>query len=118
MICSSVNRFFTSNLLLHGIGLQSQLLLNSGGMSPVSGNLSSNTLETILSAVRAGLGIGMFNSASLVGELRHPDIMTILDSFIDESRDISLVWPRRRFIPARLKAVTAFLADQLAVHTH
>lgn len=31
MICSSVNLFFTSNLLFHGIGLQSQTLLKSGG---------------------------------------------------------------------------------------
>jgi hypothetical protein len=33
MICSSVNLFFTSNLLLHGIGLQSQPLLKSGETS-------------------------------------------------------------------------------------
>ena len=31
MIFSSVNLFFMSNLLLHGIGLQAHLLLNSGG---------------------------------------------------------------------------------------
>lgn len=31
MICSSVNRFFMSNLLDGGIGLQSHVLLNSGG---------------------------------------------------------------------------------------
>jgi len=41
--------------------------------------------------------IGMFNRASLISELRHPDIMTILDKFIVEAWDISLVWPRRRF---------------------
>jgi len=81
---------------------------------PVSGNLSSNTLETILWAVRAGVGIGMFNRASLVGELRHPDIMTILGTFIAETRDISLVWPRRRYIPARLRAVTEFFEENLA----
>ncbi|PKO39269.1 MAG: hypothetical protein CVU33_05570 [Betaproteobacteria bacterium HGW-Betaproteobacteria-6] len=33
MICSSVNRFFMSNLLDGGIGLQSHVLLNSGGTS-------------------------------------------------------------------------------------
>ena len=33
MICSSVNLFFTSNLLSYGIGLQSQALLKSGGTS-------------------------------------------------------------------------------------
>jgi len=81
---------------------------------PVSGNLSSNTLETILSAVSAGVGIGMFNRASLVGELQHPDIMTILGTFIDEARDISLVWPRRKYISARLRAVTEFFEENLA----
>ena len=37
MICSSVNRFFMSNLLDGGIGLESHVLLNSGGTSRVSG---------------------------------------------------------------------------------
>ena len=33
MICSSLNRFFTSNLLSFGIGLQVPLLRKSGGTS-------------------------------------------------------------------------------------
>ncbi|HZG20976.1 MAG TPA: LysR family transcriptional regulator [Herbaspirillum sp.] len=89
---------------------------------PVSGNLSSNTVETILSAVQAGLGIGMFNRASLVepeqgrgrGTLQDAGIITVLDDFIDDTRDICLVWPRRRFIPARVRAVTEFFAEALA----
>lgn len=87
---------------------------------PVSGNLSSNTVETILSAVQAGLGIGMFNRASLAeqgqgrGQSQVPEIVTVLDEFIDDTRDISLVWPRRRFIPARVRAVTEFFAEALA----
>lgn len=93
---------------------------------PVSGNLSSNTVETILSAVQAGLGIGMFNRASLVeseqgagqgqgrGTLQDSQIITVLDEFIDDTRDICLVWPRRRFIPARVRAVTEFFAEALA----
>lgn len=87
---------------------------------PVSGNLSSNTVETILSAVQAGLGIGMFNRASLVeqgqgrGQSQVPEIVTVLDEFIDDTRDICLVWPRRRFIPARVRAVTEFFAEALA----
>jgi DNA-binding transcriptional LysR family regulator len=80
----------------------------------VSGNLSSNTVEAILSAVQAGIGIGMFNRASLVGEFRHPDIVTVLDAFMVESRDINLIWPRRKFIPARVREVTEFFATALA----
>lgn len=81
---------------------------------PVTGNLSSNTVETILSAVHAGVGIGMFYGASLVGQLRDPDIVTILDEFVGESRDVSLIWPNRKFIPARVRHVTDFFATALA----
>jgi DNA-binding transcriptional LysR family regulator len=80
----------------------------------VSGNLSSNTVETILSAVRDGVGIGMFYRASLVGELRSPDIVTVLDEFIGETRDVSLIWPNRRFISARVRQVTDYFAAALA----
>jgi DNA-binding transcriptional LysR family regulator len=81
---------------------------------PVSGNLSSNTAETILSAVEAGIGIGMLYRASLAGELRRSDIVTVLDEFIVETRDVSLIWPNRRFISARVRTVTEFFATALA----
>jgi len=81
---------------------------------PASGNLSSNSVETILSAVLAGVGIGMFSRASLVGELKHPDIITVLDQFMNEARDVSLIWPTRRFVPARVRLVTDFFATTLS----
>jgi len=81
---------------------------------PVKGNLSSNSVETILACVLGGVGIGMFHRASLVGELKHPDIMTVLDAFMNEARDVSLIWPKRRFVPARVRRVTDFFAAALA----
>jgi DNA-binding transcriptional LysR family regulator len=80
----------------------------------VSGNLSSNTVETILSAVKAGVGIGMFYRASLAGELRDADVLTVLDEFISETRDVSIIWPNRKFISARVRQVTDFFALALA----
>lgn len=80
----------------------------------VGGNVSSNTVETILSAVKAGLGIGMFYGASLAGDLHDADIVTVLDEFIGETRDVSLIWPNRKFIPARVRQVTEFFAGALA----
>ena len=77
---------------------------------PVRGNLSSNSVETIRTAVLAGVGIGLFAKVSLADELDHPDIITIFDEFVRDVRDISLVWPTRRFIPARVRRVTDFLA--------
>jgi DNA-binding transcriptional LysR family regulator len=80
----------------------------------VNGNLSSNSVETILSGVLADVGIGMFQRASLAGELKHPDIMTVLEQFMNEARDVSLIWPKRRFVPARVRQVTDFFATMLA----
>jgi len=39
--------------------------------------------------------------------------MTVLDDFVRGVRDISLVWPRRRFIPARVQRVTEFFAKAI-----
>ena len=80
----------------------------------VRGNLSSNSVETIRAGVLAGVGIGLFAKVSLADELRHPDVITILDEFISEVRDVSLIWPKRRFVPARVRRTTDFFATALA----
>ncbi|MEW6346163.1 MAG: LysR family transcriptional regulator [Paraburkholderia sp.] len=79
----------------------------------VRGNLSSNSVETIRTGVLAGVGIGLFAKVSLAHELRHPDVITVLDEFISDVRDISLIWPKRRFVPARVRRVTDFFATAL-----
>jgi DNA-binding transcriptional LysR family regulator len=84
---------------------------------PVQGNLSSNSVETIRAAVLAGVGIGMFAKISLADELRHPDVITILEEFMSDVRDISLVWPKRRFVPARVRQVTDFFAEAIPRRT-
>jgi len=80
----------------------------------VGGNLASNTVDTILSAVQAGVGIGMFYRASFTDELRAAGVVTVLDQFIAETRDVSLIWPNRKFIPARVRQVTDYFAAGLA----
>jgi len=80
----------------------------------VGGNLASNTVDTILSAVQAGVGIGMFYRASFTDELRAAGVVTVLDRFIAETRDVSLIWPNRKFIPARVRQVTDYFAAGLA----
>ena len=82
----------------------------------VRGNLSSNSIETIRAGVLAGIGIGIFTEASLVGDLSDPDIVTILDGFVRGVRDVNLVWPKRRFVPARVRRTTEFLAQAIARH--
>jgi len=84
---------------------------------PVRGNLFSNSVETIRAAVLAGVGIGLFAKVSLADELQHPDVITIFEEFIGDVRDISLVWPKRHFVPARVRQVTDFFAEAIARRT-
>ncbi|MGB6306660.1 MAG: LysR family transcriptional regulator [Steroidobacteraceae bacterium] len=79
----------------------------------VRGNLSSNSVETIRAGVLAGVGIGLFAKVSLADELRHPDVITVLDEFIRDVRDVSLIWPKRRYVPARVRRATDFFAGAL-----
>jgi DNA-binding transcriptional LysR family regulator len=79
----------------------------------VHGNLSSNSVETVRAGVLAGVGIGLFARVSLTDELRPPDVVTILDDFLRDSRDVSLIWPKRRYVPIRVRRVTDFLAAAL-----
>jgi DNA-binding transcriptional LysR family regulator len=79
----------------------------------VQGNLSSNSVETIRAGVLAGIGIGLFAKVSLANELRHPDVITILEEFLSDSRDVSLIWPKRRYVPARVRRATDFFAAAL-----
>ncbi|NYT84787.1 LysR family transcriptional regulator [Pollutimonas harenae] len=81
---------------------------------PVCGSLSSNSVETILAGVMNGVGIGLFLRASLVGEFETPDVVSVLDEFLDEPRDVSLVWPKRRFVSTRVRRTTDFLAAALS----
>ena len=80
----------------------------------VRGNLSSNSVETIRSGVLAGVGIGLFAKVSLADELLDPDVITIFDEFISDVRDVSVIWPKRRFVPARVRRATDFFAAALA----
>jgi DNA-binding transcriptional LysR family regulator len=84
---------------------------------PVQGNLLSNSVETIRTAVLAGVGIGMFAKISLAEELQHPDVISILEEFMGDGRDINLVWPKRRFVPARVRQVTDFFAEAIPPRT-
>jgi len=81
---------------------------------PVRGTLTSNSVETIRTGVLAGVGIGLFTKPSLAEDLRHPDVVSILEDFLSETRDINIIWPRRRFVPARVRIATDFFAEAIA----
>jgi len=79
----------------------------------VRGSLTSNSIETLRAGVLADLGIGLFPRIILADELRCPEVITVLADHVEESRDISLVWPQRRFVLARVRRATDFFATAL-----
>lgn len=127
LICAGSSRYFKRygkpetpadlarhNCLIYGEMTEWNFRGPEGRFSvPVRGNLSSNSAETILAGVKAGVGIGMFHRASLAEEFRDSDVIAVLEDFVHEPRDISLVWPKRRFVPTRVRAVTDFFAAAL-----
>ena len=80
---------------------------------PVSGNLSSNSVETIRAGVLAGVGIGLFTRMSLADDLQGPGIVTVLEDFLKETLDVSLIWPNRRLVSSRVRRVTDYFAAAL-----
>ena len=79
----------------------------------VSGNISSNSVEVIRAGVLVGVGIGLFTQLSLAHELSHPDVVTVLDEFLVERVDVSLIWPNRRLVSSRVRRVTEYFAAAL-----
>jgi DNA-binding transcriptional LysR family regulator len=127
LVCVGSRRYFSANgtplepadlashncLVYHGLASWPFSGPDGRREIPVRGTLSSNSIETILSAVRAGMGIGMVTRASLERVGQDAELVAVLEAFVDEPRDINLVWPKRRFVPARVRNVTAFLTQAL-----
>ena len=68
---------------------------------------------TIRAGVLAGVGIGLFAKVSLADDLLHPDVVMVLEEFIVDVRDVSLIWPKRRYVPARVRRATDYFAMAL-----
>ena len=130
LVCVGSRRYFEQHglpkhpaeLVKHNCLLYSGLLVSAdwpfvgpdGRFSvAVQGTLSSNSVETIRAGVLAGLGIGLFAEFSLTDELQHPDVITILEDYLIETRDVSLVWPKRRYVQPRVRRATEFFAQAL-----
>ncbi|MBZ5789489.1 hypothetical protein K8353_05145 [Burkholderia contaminans] len=71
--------------------------------------MSSNNIGTIRAGALAGVGIGLFTRPSLSGELWHPDITAVRDDSLNEVKDVSLVWPKHRYVSAPVRMVTDFI---------
>jgi len=86
----------------------------AGGLSvPITGRLRVNSTEAVRAAVLQGLGIGMVPAWHFVeGEVESGRLRILLGAWEPEPQPIHLVYPTRRYVSPKLRAMADFLATE------
>jgi DNA-binding transcriptional LysR family regulator len=89
-------------------------LTNADGTEEVGvrGRLHANSIECILQATLAGAGIALLPSWLLGEQLASGALEPVLTAWQPGRRAISVVYPSRRFLAPRTRAVIDFLVDE------
>lgn len=78
----------------------------------VSGRLRANSIEAVLEAALAGSGVALVPTWMLRDELRSGRLVAPLKEWQPPRRPISVVYPSRRFLAPRTRAVIDFIVDE------
>jgi DNA-binding transcriptional LysR family regulator len=85
-------------------------------MVPVSGNLQTNNLETMLGAAVDGRGIAMVTSCSAIEPMRTGRLVQVLPDWHAGEYPIIALYPHRQHIPARVRAFLDFAGKYFAAN--
>ncbi|WP_028033205.1 LysR family transcriptional regulator [Chelativorans sp. J32] len=80
---------------------------------PVSGRIEANSPLAVRAAAVAGIGFAFVPDFIALPELRAGRLVTVLDDFITDGAGIFAVYPHRRYLPAKVRALVDFLAQWL-----
>jgi DNA-binding transcriptional LysR family regulator len=80
--------------------------------APVNGRFRTNSIEAVLAGVVAGRGIAMVPLWMMRAELSRGEVRPVLQQWRAPSRAISAVYPSRRFLAPRIRAVVDFLVAE------
>ncbi|WP_309085152.1 LysR family transcriptional regulator [Chelativorans sp.] len=80
---------------------------------PVNGRLEANSPLAVRAAAVAGLGFAFVPDFIAAPELKAGRLVTVLDDFITDGAGIFAVYPHRRYLPAKVRALVDFLAQWL-----
>jgi DNA-binding transcriptional LysR family regulator len=78
----------------------------------ISGRFRSNSIEAVLAGVVAGRGIAMVPMWMMRAELSRGEVRPVLQKWRASPRAISAVYPSRRFLAPRTRAVVDFLVAE------
>ena len=79
----------------------------------VSGPLHSNNSFLLLTACRAGAGIGLLPATVATADVRNGQLSQVLSGWSSTEQGIYAVYPSARFIPAKVRAFVEFMAARL-----
>ncbi|MFA5520876.1 MAG: LysR family transcriptional regulator [Castellaniella sp.] len=69
----------------------------------VDGDLDCNDGELLYEWVRQGLGVGWRSTWEIQADLKQGRLMTVLDDYAVADYDIQAVFPRQRYLPAKVR---------------
>lgn len=71
--------------------------------------LVSNNLKLLLDAIRSGMGIGLVYRRLVTDELAAGTLVHVLPAFRGEEMDYFIVYPSRKYVPPKVRAMIGFL---------
>jgi len=79
----------------------------------VSGRMEANSPLAVRAAAVASLGFAFVPDFIALPEIRAGRLVTVLDEFITDGAGIFAVYPHRRYLPAKVRALVDYLAQWL-----
>ena len=79
------------------------------------GRYQANNSEAVRGAVLAGVGIGVLPSFALAREIQNGDVKVLLKRFEPRPLPMHAVYPSRRFVPLKVRAMIDYLAQELEI---
>lgn len=71
-----------------------------------------NNIEALISAVTVGLGMAYLPDFAVNDALRSGTLISVLEAFIEESGQFSILWPGNRYMLPKLRVFVDFLAGK------
>lgn len=78
---------------------------------PVQPVLATNSLSTVIMAVRAGLGIGIAPAHEVRAEIESGDLRHVLPKYCTPARILQVIYPPSRHLSERVRLFTDFVAE-------
>jgi len=82
----------------------------------VAGRYRVDNSEAVREGVLAGLGIAVIPAFAFSDELERGDVKVLLKAFEPKPLPLNAVYPSRRFVPPRVRAMIDFLAHELKIN--